>query len=322
MTHYLLETTPRFKLAFTPTPFHKLENISIDKNVALYGKRDDLTGFAFGGNKVRKLEYLMAEAIKQHADTIVTAGAYQSNFCRITAAAGAYAGLEVQLVLGGAREPSMTGNFLLTNRLGARIKKVLSDRWEDWETERSTLAIHLRAQGRTVYEMPIGGSVLLGAMGYVAAFFELLDDIKEHGINPTHIFFASSSGGTQSGLLIGKWLSGWKGKIIGIGTAKSGGKLTEEINILAREIGRLFGVEPRPEDIIVDDTYVGEAYGIPTPACEEAIDYFARREGIFLDRVYTGKAAAGMLDYIATGKIEKGGEAVFIHTGGNIELFA
>jgi L-cysteate sulfo-lyase len=322
MTHYLLQTTPRFKLAFTPTPFHKLEKISIDRKVTLYSKRDDLTGFAFGGNKVRKLEYLMAEAIKRHADTIVTVGAYQSNFCRITAAAGAYAGLEVQLVLGGTREPSMTGNFLLTNRLGARIHKVLSDRWEDWETERSTLAKNLRAKGRAVYEMPIGGSVPLGVMGYIAAFYEMLDDFKKHDLKPTCIFFASSSGGTQAGLLIGKWLSGWKGKIVGIGTAKSGGKLTEEIKILARETGRLFDVEPIPEDIIVDDTYVGEAYGIPTSACEEAIDYFAQREGIFLDRVYSGKAAAGMLDYIATGKVERGGEAVFIHTGGNIELFA
>jgi L-cysteate sulfo-lyase len=313
---------PKTKLAFTPTPFYKLKNISVDLNCDLYCKRDDLTGFAFGGNKVRKMEYLIADAIEKQADTIVTSGAYQSNFCRITAAAGAYARLDVQVVLGGRKEPTMTGNYLLTRNLGARIHHVKSDRWEDWEAERQALSDSLRKEGRVVYEMPIGGSVPLGALGYVAGFHELLDDFKRFAISPTHIFFASSSGGTQAGLLVGKWLTGWDGHITGIGTAKSGGRLADEITTLARETGAIFDIPVHPDDVIVEDSYVGEAYGIPTKECEEAIRYFAQKEGVFLDRVYSGKAAAGVLDYIKTDKVSRGEAVVFIHTGGNVELFA
>ncbi len=318
----ILKETPRRNLALSPTPFHKLENISREMHCNLYCKRDDLTGFAFGGNKVRKMEYLIADAIEKQTDTIVTSGAYQSNFCRITAAAGALAGIDVHLVLGGTREPVMTGNFLLSNKLGARIHKVQSDRWEDWEADRQALADTFRNRGKIVYEMPIGGSVPLGAFGYVDAFLEMLNDFKNHGIKQTHIFFASSSGGTQAGLLNGKWLTGWSGKIIGIGTAKSGGKLAYEVNLLAQETAKLLNTIAVPGDIFVDDAYVGESYGIPTQECEEAIQYFAQKEGIFLDRVYSGKAAAGVLDYIKSGKVKNDEDVVFIHTGGNVELFA
>lgn len=317
-----LDRYPKTDLAFTPTPFYKLENISRDLNCNLYCKRDDLTGFAFGGNKVRKLEYLIADAIEKQADTIVTSGAYQSNFCRITAAAGAYARLDVHVVLGGKREPKMTGNYLLTNHLGAQVHKVKSDKWEDWETERQKLADDLRNQGRAVYEMPIGGSVPLGALGYVAAFYELLEDFKRRGIDPKHILFASSSGGTQAGLLVGKWLTGWEGTITGIGTAKSGGALSVEVAALTKETAALFGIPVQSDDTTVDDNYVGEAYGIPTKDGEEAIQYFAQKEGIFLDRVYSGKAAAGVLDYIKSDKVNRREAIVFIHTGGNVELFA
>lgn len=313
---------PKRKLAFTPTPFHRLENISADLHRAVYCKRDDLTGFAFGGNKVRKMEFLIADAIGKKADTIVTVGAYQSNFCRITAAAGAYAGLSVELVLGGKKNPSMTGNYLITKYLGAEIHHVESDEWHEWEAARRSLSENLRKRGRTVYEMPIGGSVPLGALGYVEAFFELMDDCKRYGVEPTHILFASSSGGTQAGLLIGKWLTGWRGKIIGIGTAKSGRVLADEIKQLTEETATVLTVTADASDIIVDDNYVGEAYGIPTKECEEAIQYFAQQEGIFLDRVYSGKAAAGLLDYIRTGKITQEDVVVFLHTGGNVELFA
>ncbi len=318
----LLENTPRCNLAFTPTPFQKLENISRDLQCTLYCKRDDLTGFAFGGNKVRKMEYLIADAIDKQADTIITSGAYQSNFCRIAAAAGAYTGLDVHLILGGNKEPQLTGNFLLTNHLGASIHKVKSDEWRDWENERKSLAEKLRAQGRTVYEIPIGGSVPLGALSYVAAFYELLDDFEQIDASPTHILFASSSGGTHAGLLIGKWLTGWKGKIIGIGAAKSGGTLSEEIKNIANETAALFGIGINPGDIIVNDAYIGEGYGIPTKECEEAIQYFAQKEGIFLDRVYSGKAAAAVRDCISSDHINRKDDIVFIHTGGNVELFA
>ncbi len=309
-------------LVFTPTPFHKLENISLNLDCNLYCKRDDLTGFAFGGNKVRKMEYLIAEAIAKQADTIVTVGAYQSNFCRVTAAAAAFAGLDVHLVLGGKKGPQPTGNYLLINRLGAHIHKVKSDEWDDWENKRIFLAEDLRKQGRNVYEMPIGGSVPLGALGDVAAFYELLDDFKNFDISPSHIIFASSSGGTHAGLLVGKWLSGWDGQIVGIGAAKTGGKLAVEVGALAKETAALFNGSFTRDDIIVDDNYVGKAYGIPTKECERAIDYFANKEGVFLHRVYSGKAAAGIMDYLQSKKISKKEAVVFIHTGGNVELFS
>lgn len=318
----VLSNHPKKNLSFTPTPFQKLENISRDFNCNLYCKRDDLTGFAFGGNKVRKMEYLIADAIEKQADTIVTSGAYQSNFCRVTAAAGALAGLDVHLVLGGKKGPQMTGNYLLINRLGAHIHKVKSDEWDDRENKRVSLAEELRKQGRNVYEMPIGGSVPIGALGYVAAFYELLDDFKRLDISPSHIIFASSSGGTHAGLLVGKWLSGWKGQITGIGAAKTGGKLAVEVGALAKETAALFNASFTRDDIIIDDEYVGKAYGVPTKECEEAIQYFAYKEGIFLDRVYSGKAAAGVLDYIQKEKVNRKEAVVFIHTGGNVELFA
>jgi L-cysteate sulfo-lyase len=225
-------------------------------------------------------------------------------------------------VLGGGKSPSLTGNLLLMDRLGAHIRKVSSDLWDDWENERRALAESLRRQGRRVYEMPIGGSVPLGALGYVAAFFELLDDFKRHEINPSHIFFASSSGGTQAGLLAGKWLSGWKGTLVGLGTAKTVGELQNEISALATQTAELCGADAGTDDIVVDTAYAGSGYGIPTRECEDTILYFAQREGIFLDRVYTGKAAAGVIDYIRSKKLDTGEPIVFIHTGGNVELFA
>ncbi len=313
---------PRKKLANLPTPFHLLANISEEFGCNLYCKRDDLTGFAFGGNKVRKMEFLIADALDRNADTVVTVGAYQSNFCRVTAAAAALAGLEVHLVLGGSREPQRSGNYLLDQLLGAVIHTVKSDAWDDWESVRADVAETLRHRDRRVYEMPIGGSVPLGALGYALAFEELIDDFRRTGINPKQILFASSSGGTHAGLLLGKALNAWTGTITGIGVAKSDGELTEEVRTLAEATASMLGVTIDGGEILVDGSYAGEAYGIPTPETTQAIEYFARKEGIFLDRVYSGKAAAGVLDYMRSGRVGRGEDLVFIHTGGTPELFS
>jgi L-cysteate sulfo-lyase len=312
----------RVRLALLPTPFYKLENISRDLDCMLYCKRDDLTGFAFGGNKVRKMEYLLADARSLQTDTIVTVGAYQSNFCRVTAAAGVYAGMEVHLVLGGKDEPRETGNYLLDKLLGAHLHPVRSDDWADWESERRQVAEQLRTQGKRVYEMPIGGSTATGAIGYVSAFLELMDDCNKSGVVPDHIYFASSSGGTHAGLLTGKNITGWQGRITGIGVAKSGGVLSNEVFALAVETATLCDIRVNNADVIVDGSYMGPAYGIPTDETIRAIEYFAQKEGIFLDRVYSGKAAAGLLDHIRSGRVNRGESIVFVHTGGNVELFA
>jgi L-cysteate sulfo-lyase len=312
----------RRHLALLPTPFHKLDNISKDLGCSIFCKRDDLTGFAFGGNKVRKMEYLLSEAISANSDTIVTVGAYQSNFCRIAAAAGMYAGMKVHLVLGGSKESRETGNYLLDRYLGAHIHPVQSDAWDDWEAYRKMLAEKLKTEGKRVYEMPIGGSTPTGALGYVSAFLELMEDCIKAAIAPDHIFFASSSGGTHAGLLAGKSLTDWTGMLTGIGVAKSGGVLRDEVETLATETADLIGGKINSDTILVDGSYMGSAYGIPTDESIQAIEYFARKEGIFLDRVYSGKAAAGMLDYMRSGRIRRGECVVFLHTGGNVELFS
>ena len=302
--------------------------------IDIFCKRDDLTGPAFGGNKTRKLDFLIADAVALGADTLVAVGATQSNFCRLAAAAGSTCGLEVHLVLGAVEGPRAAeetgdadagpprGNLLLDHLLGATVHPVPSPDWTIWERRGLTLMEDLERQGRRPYWLPIGGSVPLGALGYAAAFVEIMQDCHRLGIEPQAIVHASSSGGTQAGLLVGKALCGWSGDILGMGVAKNAADLSREVLNLAQETGRLLNVELGPADVLVDDAYQGQAYGLPTEAGEEAISLFARREGIFLDRVYSGKAAAGLLDYGRRRRFGSASPVIFLHTGGNVELFA
>lgn len=310
------------RFSILPTPLHKLEKISTITGYNIYCKRDDLSGFAFGGNKTRKLDFLIADAKQKGADAIIAVGAVQSNFCRLASAAGKVCGFDVHLVLGGRQPEKISGNLLLDYIFDSKIHFVDSPDWESWENEAKILEHNLIAKGKKVYFLPIGGSTPIGALGYVSAFYEILNGCESLGIEIDTIIHATSSGGTQAGLIIGKKLTNWKGKIIGIAVAKNRTILKDEIFKLALDAGSLFGVTPDLDDVIIDDSYKGEGYGLFTPECQNAINLFAQKEGIVLDRVYTGKAAAGLLDYARQKKFLPDQNILFIHTGGNVEIFS
>jgi L-cysteate sulfo-lyase len=317
----ILKKFPKLNYSLLPTPIHKLENLSKFFGANIYCKRDDMTGFAFGGNKTRKLDYLVAEAIEQKTDTLVCVGANQSNFCRIASAFGSACHLDVTLVLGGKKPLTATGNLMLDYLFGARITHIDSEDWDVWENEAIRISEDLRKKGKKVYWMPIGGSTHTGALGYVECMIEISEYSKKHKTDFDYIIHATGSAGTQSGLVVGKQLTDWKGEIIGMAVTKHKHQLTEEVLTLSRETAAMFDIEIDKHNIKVDDNYIGKSYGAHTKKAEDAIKLFARKEGILLDNVYTGKAASGMLDYLSKKHFEKNANILFLHTGGNIQLF-
>ncbi|MDP6179428.1 MAG: D-cysteine desulfhydrase family protein [Desulfatiglandales bacterium] len=316
-----LKSFPRLSLSLVPTPCHRMDFLSEEFGVDLYCKRDDLTGFGFGGNKSRKLEFLIGEARERGCDTLVTTGGIQSNFCRLTAAAGAVVEMSVHLILGGGRPAEATGNVLLDEMLGAHIHYVTSPDWNYWEEESEKVARKLEKLGRKVFRIPIGGSVPVGAVGYAAAFVEILKDQARMNTSFDHIIHACSSGGTTAGLVVGKELTGWPGRISGICVAMDKKNLEKTVLALAGETAALLGGEVTPQSILVNDDFIGDGYAIRTTLAEKAIELFARREGIFLDHVYTGKAAGALLEWLEKGRLS-GQKVLFLHTGGQVELFA
>lgn len=311
----------RQRHAVLPTPMHELPELSRISDYRVFCKRDDLTGFGFGGNKARKLDFLISDALSSQCDTLVTVGANQSNFCRMVAAYGSAHEMDVHLVLGGKKPDIPTGNLRLDHMLGAECHHVDSPDWDEWEARAIVLETELRKAGRKVYRMPIGGSTEIGALGYVAAMSEILDDEKHLDLNFSAVVFASSSGGTQAGLVVGKAIAGWPGQIIGFSVARESKLLRQDVFVLAEKTARRLGVTIDRRDISVDDSYLGDSYARKTEECRSAVDFFARRCGIFLDYVYSGKAAAGLLDYLKRGRFTPGSSILFLHTGGNIELF-
>ncbi len=310
-----MKALPRIPLAALPTPVQPLLRLSEELGFTLLVKRDDLTGLAFGGNKVRKLEYLLADAQAQGADVVVTTGAAQSNHCRQTAGAAAKLGLGCRLVLTTPRRPS--GNLLLDGLLGARVT------WAAPEARAQALAQAVAeeaAQGRRPYRIPYGGSSPLGAAAYAYALEELLSQ----GVTPDTIVFASSSGGTQAGLVAGARLLGFRGRILGISIQEPAPTLRERVAVLASQTAALLGTPTtfRDTEIFVCDTYAKAGYGVVTDAEINAILRFARAEGLFLDPVYTGRAAAALLDLAAQGDFAPQETVLFWHTGGTPALFA
>lgn len=321
MVERILKQFPKLTMSLLPTPLHRLDKVSKECSASIYCKRDDLTGFAFGGNKTRKLDFLIADAKEQKSDVIIAIGANQSNFCRIAAAAAITNGLEAHLILGGSKPKKLTGNLLLNNLFGATMYHIDSVDVKKWDEKAQSLEKELTEKGKRVYKMPWGGSTPIGALGYVTAFSEILDDAERMGITFNMIFHASSSGGTQAGLVVGQELADWGGQIIGIGVAKDKDELSNDVYSLASETGKLLDVGIRSESVIVDMAYKGLEYGSRTKECEAAIRLFAEKEGILLDNVYTGKAAAGLIDYARRGIFDEKENVLFFHTGGNIELF-
>ena len=317
-----LERMPRYRLAHLPTPLEGLPHLS--KTLGgprILVKRDDLTGLAFGGNKTRKLEFLFGDALQRGADTVITAGAPQSNHCRQTAAAACKAGLRCVLLFSPGHHDELQGNVLLDRLLGAEV--VRTER-EDTDAVLEELAAAERGQGRRPYVIPIGGSNGVGTLGYVSMVLELSQQLFEAGHRVDRAYFSSGSGGTQAGLVLGARLYSAPYGLVGVSPGRKGDAVRAKVLCAGEECARLLGVEPRiaAEDLEVRNEFTGPAYSAPTPASQEATRLFAACDGIVLDPVYTAKAAAGLLHDIRSGRIGRDETVLFIHTGGTPALFA
>jgi D-cysteine desulfhydrase family pyridoxal phosphate-dependent enzyme len=308
----------RFPLAFLPTPVTPLPNLTTELNgPQLWIKRDDQTGLALGGNKTRKLEYLVGQAKQEGAQMLITAGAIQSNHCRQTAAAARVAGMECVLVLAGDEPKIPTGNTFLDVLMGAELV------WSTFETRARILEetfLIMEADGHKPFLIPYGGSNPVGAAGYVVAMQELM----AQNVSPDWVVFATSSGGTHAGLVVGKTITKYAGNLLGISIDESADPFKKKVADLATETAQKYNLENnyQAEEILVNDDYLGEGYAIMGEPEKEAIHLFARHEGILLDPVYTGRAAAGMIDLIRKGQFSKNENVLFWHTGGAPALFS
>lgn len=283
-------------------------------------KRDDAIPFGFGGNKVRKLAFVAARARDEGADTLITAGGVQSNHARATAAVAAKLGMRAVLIANGSAPARASANALLDALLGAEIRYVASR--DAREAKMAEVANQLRADGRRPYVIPIGASIPLGALGFVRAVAELVDQMPP----PDAIVHSTSSGGTQAGLVAGCRLLGLSTRVIGVSADEPAASMQSCVNDLVEGIAALLSVDPRQTAqrpaIEVDDAFVGEGYGVPTAESREAIELAARTEAIFLDPTYTAKAMAGLIAYVRQQKFSADQTVLFWHTGGQVGLFA
>lgn len=308
----------RLNFAHLPTPVEALDRLSEELGrPKILVKRDDQTGLATGGNKARKLEFLVAEARDQHADMLISAGALQSNHCRQTAAAAARFGLDCTLVLSGDPPEHPTANLLLDKLFGAQI--VYTDRIHRDDVLQQTYD-DIKKQGRAPYLVPYGGSSPTGALGYAFAMEELVSQ----NTGADWVVFPSSSGGTQAGLVLGARMFGFKGRVLGISIDEPQRHLQEHVARLASEASEKFGKRNLfvADEVMVNAGYCTAGYGVLTELEREAVHLFARTEGLLLDPVYTGRAAGGMIDLIRKGFFKKDETVLFWHTGGSTALFA
>ncbi|HXV01290.1 MAG TPA: D-cysteine desulfhydrase [Caulobacteraceae bacterium] len=318
---------PRRRYTPGPTPLEPLTALSRALGgPEIWIKRDDLLGLAAGGNKTRKLEFLVADALAKGCDTLITTGAVQSNHCRLTAAAAAKEGLKCALVLEervpGSFNPAAGGNNFLYDLLGVETISVV-EAGADLDAAMTTLGADLRGKKRKPYLIPGGGSNALGALGYVACAQELLGQMFDAGLAIDHIVCASGSAGTHAGLLAG--LVGLHADIplTGINVRRPRAEQERNVYALAKDCADLLGVDPAPRRTVTAlDDWVGPGYSLPTPEMVEAVRMLATLEGILLDPVYTGKAMAGLIALARQGRWKAGERVLFLHTGGSPALFA
>jgi D-cysteine desulfhydrase len=319
---HALSAIPTLMLAPLPTPVAAMSHLSsvLGGGPRLLVKRDDTIGFAFGGNKVRKLALLGAQAQAEGADTLITAGGIQSNHARVTAATAVTLGMRAVLVVNGRPPDRASANALLDALLGAEIQYVGSR--EQRGEVMHAVAERLRREGRRVFEIPIGGSTPLGALAYLHAMLELLEQMPP----PDAIVHATSSGGTQAGIVAACRLLGLRTRVVGIAADEPTAAIHAQVRANIEGIAALLKLEQhvlqRGTSIEIDDRFIGAGYAIPTEASREAIELAARTEAIFLDPVYTGKAMAGLVAYVRQQRFTEGQTVVFWHTGGQVGLFA
>lgn len=322
-----LSRFPRIRLAHLPTPLEPLTRLSEELGgPEIWIKRDDCTGLSTGGNKTRKLEFLMAEAQNQGADTVMTQGAIQSNHVRQTSAFAAKLGIKCHALLEdrtGYTDDNYNhnGNVFIDLLHGATYEK--RGPGLDMNAEMESVAEKLREGGANVYTIPGGGSNSTGALGYVDCAFEILHQANEMGLVIDHIVHATGSAGTQAGLISGLKAMNVNIPLLGISVRAPKEEQEENVYNLAIETTAKLGCPSvvNRDDIVANSDYVGEGYGLPTEAGIEAITMFAELEGILLDPVYSSKGASGLIDLIRKGRFKKSDRVVFIHTGGSASLF-
>ena len=321
-----LSRFPRVRLGHFPTPLEPMDNLTKALGgPRLFIKRDDCTGLASGGNKTRKLEFLMADALEQGADSVITVGAVQSNHARLTAAAATKLGLKCEIVLQrrvdmADPEYETSGNVFLDRLFGARLHYITGD--DDAERAVQELAEEATRAGGKPYVIPSGGANRIGSLGYVDCAQELLRQTKDMPID--WLVLATGSAGTHAGLVTGLVGAGSAIKVLGFCVRRPKAEQEEKVYELAVEVAAFVGLEtaiPR-DSIIANSDYVGPGYGMPTPEMIEAVNLTAHREGILLDPVYTGKAMAGLIALVRQGFFAKDDTVVFLHTGGSPALYA
>jgi D-cysteine desulfhydrase family pyridoxal phosphate-dependent enzyme len=319
-----LQSVPRIPLAFLPTPLVEAPRLAAAiGGPKLWIKRDDLTGFGFGGNKIRGLEFLLADALAQGADTLVTGAAPQSNYVRATAATAARAGLKMVAVYSGTPPVQVQGNFRLTQLLGADIRFTGDPDRVSVDGAIEAIGLELRAAGRRPYTIPRGGASVLGTFGYVLAARELAEQCAAQHIVPDAIVLATGACGTQAGLLAGVCALQLPWRVEGFTVSRTVDEVRTRVQTLAQAAIERLGLSKTvaPHDVIVHGGFIGLDYGVPTPEGAEAIRLAARCEGIFLDPTYTGKALAGLLAFSRAGHFRPDETVVFLHTGGEPALF-
>jgi len=319
----LFTNIPRFRLLNLNTPVERLDRLrhAIPGAPQLWIKRDDLTGYLGGGNKLRKLEYVMADALSRGATTIVTTGSITSNLARTTALTARRLGLKCELILSGGDPRAARANWRLAELLGAKIHSVAAS--HERATRMTEVASELEERGELVYQIPLGASNEVGSFGMVSAFEELGIQQLELGEQFDAIVFATSSGGTQAGLEVGKRLFTYRHlQLLGVSADDPAQTIRENAWLAIGPMLSMLGQAHKPvaDELYVDDSFIGAGYGVPTNESQEAAQLFADTEGILLDPVYTSKAAAGLIAYCREGRFRKTDRVLFWHTGGVLTL--
>ena len=315
---------PSIPLALLPTKIERLPRLSSLSGADLLIKRDDLTGCLTSGNKIRKLEFVLADALQKKSDTLVTCGGIQSNHARAATAVASRFGLESVLFLKGGPHPTPEGNLWLDMLLGATVHHISEEEYARVDGLMESEAVRLRRMGKRPYVIPEGASNWLGAMGYVRAAEEIRNQLDASGLTVDRIVFPCGSGGTYAGLLLGKKLFGLGPRLTAINVCQSAEHFVRKIDDICSETARRLGLDLSfgPDEIEVMDGYVREGYAKNDPEIAQLIAKTARTEGIILDPVYTGKAMYGLLDLISRSVISKKERILFLHTGGIFSIFA